>query len=359
MKKRAFSGIQPTGNIHIGNYLGATRHWAADQDKYDNIFCIVDLHAITEQQDPKILKAKIREVTGLLLATGIDPQESIVFIQSHVHEHSELAWILNCFLPMGWLERMTQFKEKSGTQKGRVSVGLFDYPSLMAADILLYDTDVVPVGDDQKQHVELARDAAQRFNHIYGDIFILPQPVIADVGARIMGLDDPTQKMSKSEEAPNHAIALLDTPEVIRAKIMRATTDSLKEIRFDESRPGIFNLLTIYQILTGEKEKEIEARFEGKGYGDLKKDLAELLIEGLRPLQERDKQGHILKRLRLDLYLRYLKIIVESNTLAPKLKPTAQTLPMLLILLGIIPKLLDAWYTTAIIVVQVQLLLFD
>jgi tryptophanyl-tRNA synthetase len=286
MKKRVFSGIQPTGNIHIGNYIGATRHWAADQDIYDNIFCIVDLHAITIQQDPKELKAKIREVTGLLLAAGIDPNKSIVFVQSHVHEHSELAWILNCYIPMGWLGRMTQYKEKSSKQREQVSVGLFDYPSLMAADILLYDTDVVPVGEDQKQHVELARDVAQRFNNFYGDIFTVPEPKIADVGARIMGLDDPTRKMSKSEEGPNHAIALLDPPDVIRKKIMRATTDSQTTVVFDEKRPGIYNLLTIYQIFTGEENKEIEAKFNGKGYGDFKKALAEIVIEGLRPLQE-------------------------------------------------------------------------
>jgi tryptophanyl-tRNA synthetase len=290
MKKRVFSGIQPTGDIHIGNYIGATRHWAADQDKYDNIFCIVDLHAITEWQDPKALKAKIHELAGLLLATGIDPGKSIVFVQSHVHEHSALAWILDCFIPMGWMGRMTQFKEKSGKEKEQVSVGLFNYPALMAADILLYDTNLVPVGEDQKQHVELTRDAAQRFNNMYGNVFVVPEPQIADVGARIMGLDDPTKKMSKSEEGPNHAIALLDKPDVIRAKIMRATTDSLKEIRFDESRPGIYNLLTIYQIFTDKNKKEIEAQFEGKGYGDFKKALAEVIIEGLRPLQERYQQ---------------------------------------------------------------------
>jgi tryptophanyl-tRNA synthetase len=314
MKKRVFSGIQPTGNIHIGNYLGATQRWAADQDKYDSIFCIVDLHAITIQQDPKELKAKIREVTGLLLAAGIDPQKSIVFVQSHIHEHSELAWILNCFIPMGWMSRMTQFKEKSGSQKEQVSVGLFDYPALMAADILLYDTDVVPVGDDQKQHVELARDAAQRFNNIYGNVLTLPQPLIGEVGARIMGLDDPTKKMSKSEEAPNHAINLLDKPETIRAKIMRATTDSLKEIRFDESRPGIFNLLTIYQTFTGEKARVIEAKFEGKGYSDFKKALAEVVVEGLRPLQERYKKITSEKG--------YLDRIVAEG--AAKARPTAQ-----------------------------------
>jgi tryptophanyl-tRNA synthetase len=287
MKKRVFSGIQPTGNIHIGNYLGATRHWVAMQDNYDNIFCIVDLHAITVQQDPKELNAKIREVTGLLLAAGIDPARSIIFVQSHLPEHSELAWILNCFIPMGWMQRMTQFKEKSGKQKEQVSVGLFDYPALMAADILLYRTDVVPVGEDQKQHVELARDASQRFNSIYGETFVLPEPLIAEVGSRIMGLDDPTKKMSKSEDAPNHAVNLLDTPDVIRKKIMRATTDSNTSVVFDESRPGIYNLLTIYQTITGQKKQAIEAQFAGKGYGDFKKALAEVVVEGLRPLQER------------------------------------------------------------------------
>ena len=298
MKKRVFSGIQPTGIIMIGNYLGAIKYWVAMQEKYDNIFCIVNLHAITIQQDPVVLKTRTREVTGLLLAAGIDPKRSIVFVQSHISAHSELAWILNCFIPMGWMQRMTQFKEKSGKHREQVSVGLFDYPALMAADILLYRTDVVPVGEDQKQHVELARDAAQRFNNIYGETFVLPEPMIASVGARIMGLDDPTKKMSKSEDAPNHAVNLLDPPDAIRAKIMRATTDSLKDIRFDESRPGIYNLLTIYQTFTGQKNQEIESQFEGKGYSDFKKALAEVVIEGLRPLQERYREltaepGHI------------------------------------------------------------------
>jgi tryptophanyl-tRNA synthetase len=290
MKKRVFSGIQPTGDIHIGNYLAAIRHWAAMQDEYDNVYCIVDLHAITVPQDPKVLQAKIRELAGILFAAGIDPQRSVVFIQSHVGAHSEMAWILNCFIPMGWMQRMTQFKEKSVKQKEQVSVGLFDYPSLMAADILLYDTEVVPVGEDQKQHVELARDVAQRFNSIYGDTFVLPEPVIPEVGARIMGLDDPTRKMSKSEANPGHAVHVLDNPDAIRSKIMRATTDSLKEIRFDEARPGIYNLLTIYQLFTGIPKAEIETRFEGKGYGDFKKALAEVVIEGLKPLQARYKE---------------------------------------------------------------------
>ena len=287
MKKRVFSGIQPTGNIHIGAYLGSLRNWVKKQDETDNIFCIVDLHAITVPQDPGVLKARTHELTGIYLAAGLDPEKSIIFVQSHIPAHAELAWILNCFIPMGWMYRMTQFKEKSADLKEQVSVGLFDYPALMAADILLYRTDEVPVGEDQKQHVELTRDIAQRFNNIYGETFVIPKPVIPDVGARIMGLDDPTKKMSKSEPAPGHAIGLLDTPDVIRAKFMRATTDSLKEIRFDESRPGINNLLTIYHAFTGQSRQEIETRFEGKGYGDLKKALAEVIIEALRPLQER------------------------------------------------------------------------
>jgi tryptophanyl-tRNA synthetase len=286
MKKRVFSGIQPTGDTHIGNYLGATRHWADRQDEYENIFCIVDLHAITTPQDPEELKAKIREVTGLLLAVGIDTERSIVFIQSHVPAHSELAWILNCFTPMGWMQRMTQYKEKAKNQES-VSTGLFDYPALMAADILLYDTDVVPVGDDQKQHVELTRDIAQRFNSIYGDTFALPSPVIPDVGARIMGLDDPEKKMSKSEPGSNHAINLLDTPDVIMNKLKRAATDSLRDIVYDEKRPGVYNLLVIYELFTGKSRSEIEDHFAGKGYADLKKELAEVVIEGLSPIQKR------------------------------------------------------------------------
>ncbi len=298
MKKRVFSGIKPTGDVHIGNYLGAIRHWAAMQDDYDNIFCIVDLHAITVPTDPRALKADIRELSGLLIASGIDPEKSILFVQSHIAAHSELAWILNCYIPMGWMQRMTQYKEKAQKDKEQVSVGVFDYPALMAADILLYDTDTVPVGEDQKQHVELTRDAAQRFNSLYGDTFKLPAPLIASVGARIMGLEDPTKKMSKSEGGAGQSIGLLDSPDEIRKKIMRATTDSLREIRFDEERPGIYNLLTIYQSFTDMPEKEIEAKFEGKGYGNFKKELAEIAVEGLRPVQESYREltaepGHI------------------------------------------------------------------
>ena len=287
MKKRAFSGIQPTGNIHIGNYLAAIKQWVTMQDEYDCVYCIVDLHAITVPQDPTLLKIKIRELAGLLFAAGIDPAKSALFVQSHIAAHSELAWILNCNIPMGWMERMTQFKEKSEDNKERVSVGLFAYPSLMAADILLYDTDRVPVGEDQKQHVELARDTAQRFNNIYGDTFVVPQPFIPEVGARIMGLDDPNKKMSKSEETAGHAINLLDPPDVITKKLKRATTDSQREIRFDQSRPGVNNLLTIYEVCTGVGRPEIEAHFEGRGYGDLKKDLAEAVVATLEPLQKR------------------------------------------------------------------------
>lgn len=290
MKKRVFSGIQPTGSIHIGNYLGAIRNWVASQSEFENIFCIVDLHAITVPQDPKVLKSNIREVAGILFAAGIDPKQSVLFVQSHVGAHAELAWILNCFIPMGWMQRMTQFKEKSQKQREQVCVGLFDYPALMAADILLYDTDYVPVGEDQKQHLELTRDAAQRFNSIYGDTFKIPEPVIPKVGARIMALDDPTKKMSKSETRPDNAIYVLDPPDDIRGKIMKATTDSLRQIRFDENRPGVNNLLVIYELFTGLDKPKIEERFEGKGYADLKRELAEAVIEGLQPIQSRYRE---------------------------------------------------------------------
>ena len=287
MKKRVFSGIQPTGNLHIGNYLGAVKQWVASQEKYDNIFCIVDLHAITVPQNADLLKSNTRNLASFLFASGIDPEESVLFVQSHFSAHSELAWILNCFTPLGWMERMTQFKEKAGAERERASVGLFAYPALMAADILLYDTHLVPVGEDQKQHLELTRDIVKRFNHRYGDTFVMPQAIIPKVAARVMGLDDPTKKMSKSENGNYHAIYVLDSPDVIRKKIKRAATDSLRDIRFDENRPGVINLLGIYRAFTNESKESIEAHFEGKGYGDLKKELAEVVIEGLRPIQAR------------------------------------------------------------------------
>ena len=286
-KKRVFSGIQPTGDIHLGNYLGAIQHWVSIQSEFDCIYCVVDLHAITIPQDPKILKAKIREVAGLLIAAGLNPEQTVVFVQSHITAHAELTWIINCFTPIGWMQRMTQFKEKSERQKERVGVGLFAYPALMAADILLYDTDLVPVGEDQKQHLEFTRDLAQRFNTMYGETFVLPDASIPKIGARIMGLENPTKKMSKSEGGEGNTINLLDSPDEIRSKIKRATTDSLREIRFDESRHGIHNLLVIYELFTGEKRGDIETRFEGKGYADLKNELAEVVVEGLRPVQSR------------------------------------------------------------------------
>ena len=287
MKPRVLSGIQPTGNLHIGNLIGAIRHWVAGQDETDSFFCIVDLHAITVQQEPLVLRAKTREVAGLLLAAGLDPKRCTLFVQSHVTAHAELAWVLNCFTPYGWLGRMTQFKEKSGRQREQASAGLFDYPVLMAADILLYQTHQVPVGEDQRQHLELTRDLAERFNHLFGETFRVPEARIAEVGARIMGLDDPTKKMSKSEESPHHAINLLDPPDVIRRKVMRATTDSGRSIRFDQQRPGIYNLCTVYQVFTGKEAEAIEEEWADCGYGDFKAAVAEAVVEGLRPLQER------------------------------------------------------------------------
>jgi len=287
MKPRVLSGIQPTGNLHIGNLIGAIRHWVAGQDETDSFFCIVDLHAITVQQEPLVLRAKTREVAGLLLAAGLDPKRCTLFVQSHVTAHAELAWVLNCFTPYGWLGRMTQFKEKSGRQREQASAGLFDYPVLMAADILLYQTHQVPVGEDQRQHLELTRDLAERFNHLFGETFRVPEARIAEVGARIMGLDDPSKKMSKSEESPHHAINLLDPPDVIRRKVMRATTDSGRSIRFDQQRPGIYNLCTIYQVFTGKEAEAIEEEWADCGYGDFKAAVAEAVVEGLRPLQER------------------------------------------------------------------------
>lgn len=289
-KKTVFSGIQATGNLHLGNYLGAIRNWVDMQHHYNNYFCIVDLHTITIPQDPETLRTNIREVAGLLFASGINEEYAVVFIQSHVKPHSELAWVLNCITPMGWLHRMTQFKEKSEKQKEEVSVGLFDYPVLQAADIMLYDTHLVPVGEDQKQHVELCRDIAQRFNHRYGEVFILPEAYIPPVGGRVMGLSNPEKKMSKSEEKRDDAIFLLDTPDEIRAKIRKATTDSLRDIRFDETRPGINNLLTIYQLMTEMSREKIEAHFSGKSYKDLKEQLSEVIIEKLRPLQDRYRE---------------------------------------------------------------------
>jgi tryptophanyl-tRNA synthetase len=289
-KKRVFSGMQPSGAIHIGNYLGAIRQWVAAQQEFECVFCIVDLHAITVLQNPEGLKRKTREVAGLLIAAGVDPERSTLFVQSRVSAHAELTWILNCLIPMGWMQRMTQFKDKIRKGKDSASVGLFDYPALMAADILLYDSDLVPVGEDQTQHLELTRNIAARFNALYGTTFKVPEALVPEVGARIMGLDDPLTKMSKSNTRKNHALNLLDDADTIRTKIAGAATDSELEIRFDRNRPGIYNLLVIYELLTGLGRKEIENRFSNRGYAQFKKELAEVIVEYLRPLQDRYSQ---------------------------------------------------------------------
>jgi tryptophanyl-tRNA synthetase len=285
--KRIFSGVQPTGNVHIGTYLGALRNWVELQREYESFFCVVNLHALTVPQDPAQLAVRTREVARLYLAAGIDPKVSRIFVQSDVSEHAELAWILNCVVRKSELERMTQFKDKKLKQGENTSVGLFDYPVLMASDILLYQTDLVPVGEDQKQHLELTRDAAIRFNRDYGETFRVPEPFIPKVGARIMALDDPTKKMSKYDENPQGSIFMLDDQDAITRKFKRAVTDSGTAITFDPTRPAVTNLLTIYQLLTNKQPEEIEAHFAGKGYAQLKGELADVTIEFLKPLQER------------------------------------------------------------------------
>ncbi|WQV47024.1 tryptophan--tRNA ligase [Helicobacter pylori] len=286
-KKRVFSGIQPTGQIHLGNYLGAIKHWVELQDEYENLFCIVNSHAITLPIEPIFLKSQTYELVKLLLACGIDPNQSGLFIQSEVDEHPALAWLLDCQVSMGEMQRMTQFKDKSLKNPKSVNVGLFNYPILMASDILLYQSDLVPVGEDQKQHLELTRNVAEKFNRDFGNCFKVPEPLIAKVGARVMGLDDPKVKMSKSHKGANHAIFLLDEPDIIVKKIKKAATDSMGVIAFDETREGIFNLLNIYMLLSDESPEKIEERFKNKGYGDFKKELAEVVIQSLKPIQER------------------------------------------------------------------------
>ena len=320
MKKRLFSGIQPSGNLHLGNYLGAMKQWTALQDEHEAIFCIVDLHAITVPQDPAELRKKTLEVAKMYLAAGIDPEKATLFVQSQVEEHTELAWILNTITKNGDLTKMTQLKDKSGISgievdvkdeigkeydevvsvnhreaqewKERfnsVGVGLFDYPVLMAADILLYDTAVVPVGDDQLQHVELARTLARRFNERFGETFVVPEGKIEKEGSRIMGLDNPTKKMSKSAASEYNYIALTDDAETVRRKIKKAVTDSGSEIVYADDKPALRNLITIYSLFSGKTSKEIEAMYTGKGYSDFKTDLAETIVNFLTPFQERLK----------------------------------------------------------------------
>ncbi len=286
MKKRVLSGVQPTGNLHIGNYLGALKNWTKIQYDYESIFCIVDLHAITVYQSPEELKRKILEIAGIFLACGIDPKHSTVIAQSTVPGHSELSWLLTCLTPIGWLERMTQYKSKAAGQETILS-GLMQYPVLMAADILLYQASVVPVGDDQSQHLELTRDIAQRFNSLYGQTFVMPETKLPTVGARVMGLDEPEKKMSKSAPGSGHAIALLDPPDLIRKKFNRATTDSNPHVDFETMGPGVQNLLGIYQAFSEVSDDEMKAKFSGMRYGDLKKTVAEMVVSHLEPIQKR------------------------------------------------------------------------
>lgn len=286
MKARIFSGVQPSGNLHIGNYLGALKNWVEIQGNYESIFGIVDLHAITVHQDPAELRSKIRETAALFLAVGIDPKQSTIVVQSSVPEHSELAWMLTCVTPVGWLERMTQYKAKSQAQE-TIGDGLLQYPVLMAADILIYQAAIVPVGDDQAQHLELTRDIAQRFNSLYGETFVMPATHLPAVGARIMGLDEPDTKMSKSATGSGHAIGLLDPIDQVRKKIMRATTDSQPAVSFESLGSGVQNLLNIFQAFSGWSGEKMRDHFNGMRYGDLKKQVAEMVAASLEPLQKR------------------------------------------------------------------------
>ena len=286
-RKRIFSGIQPSGKIHLGNYLGAVRNWVQLQDEYDCIYCVVDEHAITVRQDPAELRRKTLELFAQLLACGVDPERSTLFVQSHVTQHAEIAWVLNCFTMFGELSRMTQFKDKSAKHADNINAGLFTYPCLMAADILLYQPDFVPVGEDQKQHVEICRDIANRFNHVYGDVFKMPEPYIPKAGARVMSLNQPDTKMSKS--IPEGCVFLMEKPEDILRKFKRAITDSDTErcVRFDpQAKPGVSNLMQIYSAVTGKSFETIEAEFDGKGYGAFKPAVGEAVVELLRPIRE-------------------------------------------------------------------------
>lgn len=289
MKARVLSGIQPTGNTHIGNYLGALKNWAKIQYDYDSIYCIVDLHAITLFQEPAELRQKITELAAILVAIGIDPQNSAIVQQSTVPAHAELAWLLTCVTPIGWLERMTQYKAKAATQE-TVGDGLLQYPVLMAADILLYQAAIVPVGEDQSQHLELTRDIAQRFNSMYGETFVMPATHLPTVGARIMGLDEPDKKMSKSAKGSGHSVQLLEPPSQIKKKIMRATTDSQSGVNFDDLGIGVANLLNIFQAFTGWTDEAMRSHFAGMRYGDLKKTVADAVISHLEPIQARYRE---------------------------------------------------------------------
>lgn len=293
-KQRVLSGVQPTGNLHLGNYLGAIRNWVEGQSQYDNFFCVVDLHAITVPHNPATLAADTYTIAALYLACGIDLDHSTIFVQSHISAHSELTWLLNCITPINWLQDMIQFKEKAIKQGENVSAGLLDYPVLMASDILLYDADIVPVGEDQKQHLELTRDIAARFNHLFSqeeeEILKIPEPLIRTEGARVMSLTDGTRKMSKSDPSELSRINLLDSPETITKKIKRCKTDSVRGLEFDNSeRPECNNLLTLYAILSGQTKDQVATECQDMGWGQFKPLLAEATVEALKPIQEKYK----------------------------------------------------------------------
>lgn len=286
-KKRVLSCIQPSGMLTLGNYLGALKNWTAMQDEFDCTFAVADLHAITVRQEPAALRSQIYSTYALLLALGLDPEKNTIFIQSHVPEHANLSWLLSCHTQFGEMSRMTQFKDKSAKHPENVNVGLFSYPVLMAADILLYKPDFVPVGADQKQHLEIARDIAVRFNNIYGDVFTIPEPYIPKAGARIMSLQDPSKKMSKSDDNPNAWVAILDDKDTVIRKFKRAVTDSDAVVRMADEKPGISNLITIYSTVTGKTVAEVEKEFEGKGYGDFKLAVGEAVADTLAPVKQR------------------------------------------------------------------------
>ncbi|MFL6333086.1 MAG: tryptophan--tRNA ligase [Pyrinomonadaceae bacterium] len=291
MSERVFSGFQPKGNLHVGNYLAIIKNLVGSQSRAEHTFCILDLHAVeAPRKERATLKERVREAACLLFASGVDAGLTPVFAQSAVGAHAELAWILNCFIPFGWMQRASSFREAVQNRKEEVSAGLFNYPALMAADILLYETDLVLVGQDQRQYIELVRDVARRFNHACGETFKVPAPLIPAVGARVTELRDAARKMSKSRSQPSHVIYLLDSPDDIRSKVMKASTDSQGTIRFDETRPELYNLLTVYELFAALGRNEIEGRFEGKGYAEFKRDLAEVIVEGLRPLQARYRE---------------------------------------------------------------------
>lgn len=304
-KKVLFSGMQATGSLTLGNYLGALKNWLTLSDEYECFYSVVDMHSITVRQDPATLRKRARALLALYIAAGLDPEKNCIYYQSHVSGHAELAWILNCYTYMGELNRMTQFKDKSQKHADNINAGLFTYPVLMAADILLFQADVVPVGIDQMQHLELTRDIAQRFNGIYGDVFTVPEPYIGKVGAKIMSLQDPTKKMSKSDENPNASIYLMDDPDTIIRKCKRAVTDSEAQILYRDEQPGVKNLIDIYSACTNKSQQDVVKEFEGKGYGDFKMAVGEAVVSVLKPLQD--------EVARLEKDKAYIDSIIKNN----------------------------------------------